>query len=1043
MCQHVLSMCKSIRTVLANPVLNLSQRRSTHTQKEGKEQQYPVLASISGSVDTSARRGRQILLAHNNWPLTPSDLEKLEEERKEHLSSYKGTEKPERVEPNWFGPLKKAAGPPSDPTPPQNNNNNSAASKPLLKRPTSVTFSQGVKESSTTDPLGTLASVSMRFAKEGGDNKPLTRRSLSDEAAELWTRQGNKTSNNNNNNDKNRLKESQADNIIKPPTTMQSAPGRRNSNGVENSFPEAGIMANRITVDTAGVPELNEGARPRGLKRPSLSRKVSFGKGVGGDIHTGLDPASPEDAMETDQNKRRRGSLSSEVSRALKRQRSYGEAQGADSGGRQRRPSPISQRKFSVDSAKFSFGDDFDFSVHGDRVPAALRREDRGFSIDSCLSLPPPAIFQRSDRQQSIDTFVSSKSVDSANQPQTPNTSGLTPSNIASPGLEPSSAEPMYDIYSHRYVDISSTKLPALPFQPGSLGDKSTAAMETEQARATAQTNQHPYPSTLNDEQSAAIKGAAAASMLTRPGGQRQQSLPASHPYHDYSPPQGLQPKSRMQSEPVIRIVSGTQQIQNRPSALQDAGLKQWLSGNSSDGVLPDPMQADSRDQMRPHHAASPYVQSPYGAYTAAQKAANRQVSCQSGEIQAPSPNHQTPVYRGQSFGRQNEKPQPVESMGTRQDPNTLERRHKLVEFGHPYPTVMEGRQLYSRHTLFMCGAHRSDIRLLNSDEEGCDSLLLNGAILLSRKEDLEMFKYRCSLRNGGAALLSNYKKRLPVRIFRQAKDEVSTGYRYDGLYSPIAMLDDSGKHQTKVATGTKVATFVFKRNPTGPRAKFSNRMMLEELLAIVQQANSNPGKNPRNDLQIPALTHSGGGSLPDYGRGNPRFPATHMRPDLRGHYPMPPVMDDGVNAAYSSAPPSASHGGKHHFGRGGGMGPHRSSLQRQTSAEVSLLRIRYFDDPTTTTTTTTARGNHHHHHHHHHPGEAAPGSGASTAAPMHAMYPMPPAMHPGMHGATMPAMRHGGVHHPQMHAQMQQPPTMPPHHAFFPNPNKTLHSHH
>uniref|UniRef100_A0A7S1DDD9 YDG domain-containing protein n=1 Tax=Cyclophora tenuis TaxID=216820 RepID=A0A7S1DDD9_CYCTE len=317
---------------------------------------------------------------------------------------------------------------------------------------------------------------------------------------------------------------------------------------------------------------------------------------------------------------------------------------------------------------------------------------------------------------------------------------------------------------------------------------------------------------------------------------------------------------------------------------------------------------------------------------------------------------------------------------------------------------------MYSRHTLLMCGAHKSDICPLNKSDEGCDSLLHINQGAISRKEDLELFKYRCTLRNGGSALLKNLKQKVPVRIFRQVKTmDGKCGFRYDGLYSPIAMMDENGKPRTEPNATSKGITFMFKRNPAGPRAKFSNRMMLEDLFRIVQEAHVG-----RKDLQIPSLAHSGPKPHNNFAHGQPNYPPMPMAPDLQNHYHAAPSMPPGVSTAFSSAP--IGHNASHFRPA---MGQHRTSsrahLERQTSAEVSVLHIRYFDEPN--------RGK---------------GGGQQSEPQIHPglHHSIPTGIHPSMH----PNM-HAGMHHnlhPAMHTPMHSP--MPPHHGgMYAHPGKPL----
>ena len=134
--------------------------------------------------------------------------------------------------------------------------------------------------------------------------------------------------------------------------------------------------------------------------------------------------------------------------------------------------------------------------------------------------------------------------------------------------------------------------------------------------------------------------------------------------------------------------------------------------------------------------------------------------------------------------------------------------------FGH-HQSVHEA-QLYGRRSLFLSGAHRSDQvgantcdanflyiflvtfcriaqRGVNGNmKSGCDSVVVSRQAVHLREEDgLSWLRYTSSRRQGGGALLTSYRGRKPVRVFRSSKlasiyappeQEGKTSYRYDGI---------------------------------------------------------------------------------------------------------------------------------------------------------------------------------------------------------------------------------------------------------------------
>jgi hypothetical protein len=148
------------------------------------------------------------------------------------------------------------------------------------------------------------------------------------------------------------------------------------------------------------------------------------------------------------------------------------------------------------------------------------------------------------------------------------------------------------------------------------------------------------------------------------------------------------------------------------------------------------------------------------------------------------------------------------------------------IRIGH-IKGVSEG-QCYSRRSLFMAGAHQSDIHWINGDaHQGCDSIIMIKARPSSNEDDcLAWFKCEAGLNNGGCALTTSLHKKNPVRVFRSSmqKDDqyapplTPEGFhscRYDGLYCIVRMFDSRGGEVNQVPLrGDTRCTFLLRRLP-------------------------------------------------------------------------------------------------------------------------------------------------------------------------------------------------------------------------------------
>jgi len=338
---------------------------------------------------------------------------------------------------------------------------------------------------------------------------------------------------------------------------------------------------------------------------------------------------------------------------------------------------------------------------------------------------------------------------------------------------------------------------------------------------------------------------------------------------------------------------------------------------------------------------------------------------------------------------------------------NTAYHTATPIKFGHPRNEVVEGQQIYSRHTLLLWGAHKSDVCPVGgTPQEGCNSLLIGANddtkiknSVVNSKDDLRFAQIKCSLRNGGSALFTNYQKKTPkdpIRLFRKTRGAGGlVGYRYDGLYHIMAILDDATGKPRSAPLSESSFRILLERNPAGQRSNDQNHLSLEELWDFVQQASSlksDTNTNTTNTIRS-APTHK-----------NHPHAAMHQQQQQqqqqqRHHHQYHPqdrissgnfmTHNTNTNTMHntSSMPPFSYHekgppimrGGTGHYAINNKQGyPNNNiippvSMQRKKSAEVSLLHIQYFDDDTNnnastgrpTATTSNQHPSYHHHHHH------------------------------------------------------------------------------
>lgn len=221
----------------------------------------------------------------------------------------------------------------------------------------------------------------------------------------------------------------------------------------------------------------------------------------------------------------------------------------------------------------------------------------------------------------------------------------------------------------------------------------------------------------------------------------------------------------------------------------------------------------------------------------------------------------------------------PNESRGSH-DVNPFNSLHRNTQcppsqrnFGHPQPgSIHEGTAIYSRHTLTVCSAHTSDISPVGGNAEvGCDSLLYR--VPATSMKDLETITYKCNAKNGGNALFVSWKRRLPLRVFRFTSKSDVKGYRYDGLYSVMVVLDCNNEILTEKQQNNKCSQFLLGRNDSGNQDCDLNTVTSHDLWSLINQGEVLEGAD-RNEqyhylgphgLELSRDERNGMGHYPDH----------------------------------------------------------------------------------------------------------------------------------------------------------------------------------
>lgn len=689
-----------------------------------------------------------------------------------------------------------------------------------------------------------------------------------------------------------------------------------------------------------------------------------------------------------------------EPPKTIKRQRSIPEGRLIGN-----RPPLIINRQRSTGS-RLSFADEVQIAEPGSFVdtgvdrrpglaaPSALRRADRQQSMES---LQPPSVIRAGDRQGSVESYQSFRSQDSGMQTLTPNSrltpSLLGPTSTLSPNADTPNTARMEELYDQldRQLDECIPHFSPSPkpgslespgqrypsFRPRAMNPKRQTGsalgevdqgdlklqlqnpLEVEKDNVSEREHQRNIAGRINQPQlgeglsSLQIPSTSAlnrskvltptAQVKKSPGGERnvmslgqpivnhyQQGRNKTYPNEQTY---GIQVQQPLQS--MHRMASVDGHVRSA-APMQPDFLKAWLEGSTETQSMDQSFRSSrTPPQPRPFHQGFPqgpgFQPFPYRIST----------SSPDPRVLMP-PTFQNPSIRNlspyESRGPPKLRAPAFDSHIANRRPEAQLQKRKAVEFGHPRDEVVEGRQVYSRHTLLLWGAHKSDVCPVNGNpKDGCDSVVYfsSEAEVLSTKDDLCFLQLKCSQRNGGGALFVNYQNSqypnaphgYPIRVFRKAKTvNGATDLRYDGLYHVAAIHDDRGRPRSEPSSGCKMFSFLLKRNLAG-QAPDQNQCTLEELWETVQQgdylashqqqqrrgggaggnrgggAGGNGGSGPTNDLHLPPLSHGGRGS-----RGGGQ---------------------QNVNGSVGLM--------------GGLMHP---ELKRKSSAEVSLIHIRYFDDP-------------------------------------------------------------------------------------------------
>jgi hypothetical protein len=713
--------------------------------------------------------------------------------------------------------------------------------------------------------------------------------------------------------------------------------GTPKSRNLMSSSPDNKLKRNRQEITGPQIPLIgkvfcNASAQDH-LCVPSLSS-------IPEEVDTTCNPEERE--------KNSRDSFTMERPTVLKCQRSHPEGYWSASN----RPPSLIDRQRSTGS-RLSFADEVNFGDHSsvsentsDRrlnMPSTWKKGDRQFSMES---FQPPRVIRAADRQFSIESTHSFRSHDSTMHTLTP-TSRMTPSFLGnpsanSPNVDTPNTDRTADIYDQidQHLEncmpqfspdpkgMESTGQPFPKFQPTLSTHLKPNTGETSAMNFHNDTNPNfcgfthnlPYPPFSKESNLNTPRKLPCDEVTSQHFGLDQRLMPNNQSYQHFGMAGRNKTYPNQQSSGCHTQQLNSQNMQrmnaadatNQPVApLDPENLRLWLEGSdtnsfNSNEAFPVPIPPLQQSSNVAGRAFS------HGAFTSG-------FNPYSGGFGFPSLDFRMCLQQSQQFQNNPSNGQGIHfsrtpSQGQYIQPFT----RRAVEFGRPKKDLMEGSQSYSRQELLLKGAHKSDISAINGNSvQGCDSILYTTEARVGdiTKDDLCFLQFHCSYHNGGGAVFFNYQMKhnvnaahsFPIRVFRKIKlPSGAESFRYDGLYHVAAIFDDCGRPRAEPCD-SKSFRFLLRRNPAGERGD-QNQLTLDKLWDIIQQA-SFPSQKKQS---MPW----GGQSLPD---------------DL----PMPPFGDS-----------SRSHTGRQNTSGGGtSRASGRPDLKRKSSAEVSLIHIRYFDD--------------------------------------------------------------------------------------------------
>jgi len=445
---------------------------------------------------------------------------------------------------------------------------------------------------------------------------------------------------------------------------------------------------------------------------------------------------------------------------------------------------------------------------NNNRPPQFLRRGDRQQSLES---LKLPSFIKMNDRQFSLESMMSFRSQESTSLQEssgtvfnTPSTGAIgrdTPTSVDTPNtarmekfyqeccMNSSSTTPYSNMNNSTIVEypnagsLSQTKIVDISSSTTS-SDSISAAVEPPPFKL-------PFRPPRQEQRPKLIAVAAARNRKEQDDNhkrrEREKQQQQQYLRRAVSQKEGnrqrltnLQDCGRSSSAPAI----------NKPQALEGQGLRGWLDGSigSSPPItsmqhFPQPRNYGGIPPNHLHRRPTPLTSynnnnsnnsvsmdsrrpQPYKNHSSNNNRSSSSYIDRQSSFETNASNSHLPHYqRGCSNNNNRNYPPKKTEMPPRVDIGT--KNTSVVKFGHPRSEVVEGQQIYSRHTLLLWGAHKSDVCPVGgTSQEGCDSVLIGVTPddtkknSISSKDDTRFAQIKCSLRNGGSALFTNYQKK-------------------------------------------------------------------------------------------------------------------------------------------------------------------------------------------------------------------------------------------------------------------------------------------